>query len=147
MLLLTLTLILDAWHAAWRLVCLYLKGHCWGLGWGVEFMLSFGQKCLWTRCNIVNCTIFHHPTCANVNTYPIPVCPGLCSTCTVKYCAGRRVYTDGYFICVCLLCVLRKWWRIRMLRSDTFIHNESPSRYCFHFYFHYWVWISPYRNY
>ena len=28
----------------------------------------------WSRCNILNWTIFTHPTCANINTCAIPVC-------------------------------------------------------------------------
>ena len=60
--------------------------------------------CNW--CNILVCIIFHYRIHGNVNTWPIPVCPSVAQCMLNDVLCNPGVYTDGYSICVCPLCVL-----------------------------------------
>ena len=57
------------------------------------------------RCNIPTYTIFHYPTCSNVNTYPIPVCPLGCAAkalwCSVQ---PTDIHRCILYLCIPLMC-------------------------------------------
>ena len=68
-----------------------------------------------SRCNILICTVFHHPARINVNTCPIPwLHKELSKWCTPQ---PRGAYKQVFRLCTPLVCI-GKWWHIGMLHRD-----------------------------
>ena len=67
---------------------------------------GISKKNFHIRCNIFICTIFHHPKCANLNTWLIPVhsCVAQCMLNGVLH--NPMAYTNEYSICVWHVCAL-----------------------------------------
>ena len=94
------------------------------------------------RCNILTCTIFHHPTRVNGNTCPIPVCPQGCVVQMLNDVPQNTVeHTSRYSICVHPLCVLENvgvsecYTGILILSSEFWVKNNTPQIFSFSFSF------------
>ena len=74
------------------------------------------------RYNIFTCTKFHHSTCANAYTCPIPVCLLGCAV-YVKWCTAQSRDIHLYMPLMCT----GKWQRFRMLLLQWLIHT-APQR-------------------